>query len=699
MAKFVLIDHSITDVGGHYYEYAVRVLSAAEEAGFEAVLATNERLRVEGALPQRVVPVYRYDFFEPGPPHLLANARRQLGMGRRRAARLKHRLLFSRLGLLWYKWRERVVTGTITIRSRRFLLAAAAAAVAVYLFRVAKAIARLLLTVVPVRGYFRNVFRAARQVAATSVGPWQSFFAPGSTFWQRAHSWRKCSAFAADSIRLFQQVRLEEGDVVFIPTLAEEDMLGLLGLFQSRPETRKATWHLIFRRNIYQNRDPEYAAQDESLRSLRNSFRRFQSHLHGQRVYFYTDTEALTTQYNRLGVAHFRTLPIPVAADYRVDAQGADIGQPQAEARAAERLLHVVYVGDARTEKGYHWLTHLVGDAFAARLPVRFTFQSNYNVPQGEPAPVVARAQLEALPAECRVDLITRPLGSEEYRRLVLDGDLVVVPYERDNYYARSSGIFAEALVAGKPVIVPGGTWMATELNSAISQYHEQMRRERHIVAGFDVRQLAWRSHLGRLRGDRDFADGDGLPVMGNLPTTCWLRVPPEVSHLLVSFKLAGQGRGVFPGIASEQFSSGRTLVGRTFSIVGGADDGRASAVIGIAGAARRVRLGLTNSLSTGPIALKDVRVEFLSAPVDMPVSAVGAIYAQPNELCQHVKEIATHYEHYRSTAVEFSLGWSRYHCAQSLLKELTGYDLARDLPGNIACDVQSTARQGRRAA
>jgi hypothetical protein len=671
MPKFVLIDHSIVDVGGHYFEYAVRVLSAAEEAGYEPILATNRRLRDIGSYPWRVFPVYRYDFFEPGPSRLLAKVRGRLGNLRHLAARLKYRLLFSRPGLLWFKRREGSVSGAIT--SRWLLVAAVLAELMLCALGVAAAAWRLLLAVVPVGGYVRKVFRASRQLVEAAARPWRTFLGQGSVVWQQARRWRKRSAFAADSIRLFRKVRLDEGDVVLIPTLTEQDMMGLLPLFRGDGDTAKATWHLIFRRNIYQGRDPDYASQDESLRSLRNVFRRFQSQLRGQRVYFYTDTEPLTSQYNRLSVASFRTLPIPVAADYRVGNDLVFSDDRRGPAGSAERLFHVVYVGDARTEKGYHCLPHLVGDAFAAQLPVRFTFQSNFNVPRGEPAPAVARAQLEAIDKQCRVDLIKRPLASAEYRRLVLDGDVVVVPYDRDNYYARSSGIFAEALVAGKPVLVPAGTWMAAELNSAICDYHEAVRRERHVLAGFDAHELAWQTRLGKLRRDRDFADADGLPVLGNSPTQCWLRVPTEATHLLVSFKLGSQSRGVFPGIVSEHFASGRALLGRTTSWVGGGRDGRGGALIRLDHAARRIRLGLSNSLSPGPIALKDVRIEFLSTAASTPVSAVGATYVEPAELCQYLREIVTHYEHYCKTAAEFSRSWSAYHCPGRLIEQLTG--------------------------
>ena len=51
MKKFVLIDHSLRDLGGHYYTYASCVLPAAERAGFQAVLATHHDFKETAALP------------------------------------------------------------------------------------------------------------------------------------------------------------------------------------------------------------------------------------------------------------------------------------------------------------------------------------------------------------------------------------------------------------------------------------------------------------------------------------------------------------------------------------------------------------------------------------------------------------------------------------------------------------------------
>ncbi len=49
--KFVLIDHSLRNLGGHHYPYAYSVLQAAQRAGWQPVLVTHRKFRERQALP------------------------------------------------------------------------------------------------------------------------------------------------------------------------------------------------------------------------------------------------------------------------------------------------------------------------------------------------------------------------------------------------------------------------------------------------------------------------------------------------------------------------------------------------------------------------------------------------------------------------------------------------------------------------
>ena len=65
MPKFILIDQSLRDLGGHHYPYAHTVLSAAQRAGWQPVLAVNRSFRERAALPVawRVHSLYAHESY------------------------------------------------------------------------------------------------------------------------------------------------------------------------------------------------------------------------------------------------------------------------------------------------------------------------------------------------------------------------------------------------------------------------------------------------------------------------------------------------------------------------------------------------------------------------------------------------------------------------------------------------------------
>lgn len=65
MPSFVLVDQSLRSVGGHPFDYAVHVLSAAEQAGYQPVLATHRKFRNRNSLPRqfKVLPCFRHSTY------------------------------------------------------------------------------------------------------------------------------------------------------------------------------------------------------------------------------------------------------------------------------------------------------------------------------------------------------------------------------------------------------------------------------------------------------------------------------------------------------------------------------------------------------------------------------------------------------------------------------------------------------------
>src|SRR5262249_46032869 len=62
--KFVLVDQSIRGLGGHHYEYAVRVLAAARDDGFDARLVTNKHLSRSVNPDFPVLPIFEFGYWD-----------------------------------------------------------------------------------------------------------------------------------------------------------------------------------------------------------------------------------------------------------------------------------------------------------------------------------------------------------------------------------------------------------------------------------------------------------------------------------------------------------------------------------------------------------------------------------------------------------------------------------------------------------
>jgi len=79
---------------------------------------------------------------------------------------------------------------------------------------------------------------------------------------------------------------------------------------------------------------------------------------------------------------------------------------------------------------------------------------------------LVAAQQSNLHPVEggCEIILVPDALTREEYLGWMQTTDIVILPYDPAVYKERTSGIFCEAISAGKLVAVHSGTWMAREL-------------------------------------------------------------------------------------------------------------------------------------------------------------------------------------------------------------------------------------------
>ncbi len=269
----------------------------------------------------------------------------------------------------------------------------------------------------------------------------------------------------AEELRIFFiRVGAKTGDVVFVPTLGGIELIGI-ALYSATKSAISLDWHLLFRRDLCtQGSYLTSKARVNHFRTLK-CFSEFNEHFTKGQVAFYTDTDELTSRYSRGVNKLFTTLPIPISLSLTIKKRSS--GSP----------LIVSYLGDVREEKGIHLLPKLIANIRSKGFDeqdVQFRVQTNLPLTAVSSRAIRAKNQLTKLDGK-GLQLLNGPFSSEAYNQLVSSSDIILIPYCKDSYQARSSGIFAEALAAGVPTIYPRGTWMAKTNTSCGSVEYESV--------------------------------------------------------------------------------------------------------------------------------------------------------------------------------------------------------------------------------
>ncbi len=676
--KFILVDQSIAGLAGHHYEYAVHVLRAAEQMGYETHLAANAAFaRSSGQPPWPAHPVYEHGFWaSEGAPrwNLAASILAFFSYIRFRSM---FAYQFSLPGLLW-TYRDNLtefigvqmlrrgnlvelaplVLISLLFKTLRFLfmLVMLPAAALVFLGRV---LHKLLKIGRFPSGYLHHLTADVRDLGRffqKTIGQRQMWM---RSLQRRSHG----KGFRRDTEKLLRLLSPGAGDIIFIPTISVTELAGLADLIESNPQARQYSWRLLFRRNIFVGRECDYQHQQSRIHETQESFQASAAKLRGAEIRFYTDTEELTRQYNRLNVFRFETAPIP------------HTHAPPSRSQGGNRL-RILYVGDARGEKGYHLLPHIVEnlwDRYVEPGRVSFHIQSNFNIPQGEPAAAVARGQLEHLARKKpgAVELFKEPLTSEQYRDLLLSGDINLLLYDASNYYARSSGILVESLSAGMPVIVPSGSWLSRQFQPAADRWRHGLPERMAVRETRRLGELKWKVQ-GRadwnpiVHGELTATHRNGSSTQIPIPAGSGIvllrtRFDPSTTEAIFTF---GQSDAKSVAVASAE---------RLLETDG---EGESTAVVRIHPAAARLRLTAASTRPGTVAQVRDLEIVFLAprqAYSTPPLSAVGCTYDDISEISSLVEETIDHYGHYAETARAFAAGWRDYHNSIQLIRTLQG--------------------------
>jgi glycosyltransferase involved in cell wall biosynthesis len=163
-----------------------------------------------------------------------------------------------------------------------------------------------------------------------------------------------------------------------------------------------------------------------------------------------SDSDQTAKDYELLSGVPFVVFPTP-----RVSALTA----ARKEKRDAGKPVVFTSLGPSRHEKGSDLLLAAIKAylRLPAHPPARFVVQWTSDFADAEGKRI---APDECLVQQPEVDLVRRPLTSEEYDAKLLASDCIVMPYRWDPYFCRISGQAIEAATAGIPVVYTEDTWL-----------------------------------------------------------------------------------------------------------------------------------------------------------------------------------------------------------------------------------------------
>ncbi|MEY8335230.1 hypothetical protein AALB53_19305 [Lachnospiraceae bacterium 47-T17] len=667
MSKFILIDQSIRGNGGHYLEYATNVLNEAKKMGYCVGLATNKDFHEKA--PWDVFPIYKYDIWgSTGKKKVSFYKTRSLAAKIRRVLVLERsKFHFSLMGQFLTFFKRRDFSASIKTFGKFGFLSqlgiCVSGAILLLLFMLYKIIKGVynLICKTPLLGGLIHKFAMFMQKIRT-------FMVKALKQMKRVihyRSWEK--NFYKSTRKTIEHFQIGAGDIIFIPTLAVPDMSAVAKCIHVSKPAQKASWHMIFRRNMFQGREPVYSFDDIEVKAFRKALLYFKNLTEQwDNAFFYTDTERLTAQYEYLNIYNFSTLPIPIDPDLQKNKFPQNSGP-----------ITLTYLGDARREKGYQFLNSIVDELWEEYIvpkKIDFNIQSNYTFCdiKSNYDVVYAMDQLSLYDSSA-VKMCNRSMGGKEYADFVAQGNIGLLFYDRENYYARSSGALIECICTGMPVIVPSASWLAIDVDRQNYRYIDSLKANLEMCVFFDSEWMTAQAYQEKEaanisclfeNGILSFSDYDNRVVK-----ICEL--VEHAAYLTISYK-------IFSLIQCGNYVRTKIILKDKYGLVvdefqsdNFIENEKVNILYPVKADTYTAEIYMWAAFYKQPIKITDIQIEFWNSDHEIPLGSYGLVYSNEADITPLLRNMIDFYADYRNAAIKQAKRYNQYHTAENLVKTL----------------------------
>lgn len=237
-------------------------------------------------------------------------------------------------------------------------------------------------------------------------------------------------------------------DLILIPTISHNQLLGLARWMRSAAVPANAHIAVMF---LFSPGWDVLRTPPELARAMYGYALQELAWIDPARLTLLAETQPVADEFTELAGRTVHVAPWPTAephvSSFRDRANQKD-------------TLKIGYLGYAKRERGIHLLPDIARRALAELPQVRFFVQVDTFLPE------TVQDEVDALLAlGDRVEVHRGSIPREQFLDTLSSMDIILMPYDPQAYRRRGSALFSEAAMLGKPMIVPGETWMAEQMH------------------------------------------------------------------------------------------------------------------------------------------------------------------------------------------------------------------------------------------